>query len=107
MNLVGEYGSSDEDERPAVVVSSSTAAPINPPRTVDSAPMVASDTITQYKFLSGKQIISHNVPYAILSAPEAGPQNPFSTQRSAAKNTMTGHVEEHVMNNQTFETMQR
>jgi pre-mRNA-processing factor 17 len=104
MNLVEEYGSSgsDEDKGPVPVTSTVTTS-----RTVDSAPMVASDTVTQYKFLSGKQVISHNVPYSILSAPESGPQNPFSTQRSAAKNTMTGHVEEHVMNNQTFETMQR
>jgi hypothetical protein len=101
MNLVQEYGSSDEDERPVPVPST---APLT---TIDSAPMVATDTITQYKFLGGKQLITHNVPYSILSAPEAGPQNPFSTQRSATKNTMTGHVEAHVMNNQTFETMQR
>lgn len=81
-----------------------------PARKVDAAPMVAADTVAQYHFLSktsGAGEIAHNVPYAVLSAPEAGPQNPFSTNRHVQKNILTGHVEEHVMSDKVFENMQR
>lgn len=99
MNLVGY--ASDEESKVHVQKTAN----------VDAAPLVAtegSNSIAQYKFLSEDQKqISHNVPYSILSAPEAGPQNPFSTNRSAQKNLLTGHVEEHAINKVMFEKMQR
>ncbi|KAI9206488.1 WD40-repeat-containing domain protein [Polychytrium aggregatum] len=101
MDLLGNYGSSDEDE----VAQSHHSKKIK----VDLAPDVAVHDLSTSRYLTSHETkeISHNVPYADLSKPIQGPENPFRSQDNTHRNVLTGHFESHAMSGFDFDTLQR
>ncbi|KAI8608880.1 hypothetical protein BC830DRAFT_1174038, partial [Chytriomyces sp. MP71] len=105
--LVVQYDSdsgSDGGERPAA----ETGLVLSKKPRVEAAPDVNTEDLGTFRFLPSVSTreITHNVPYADLARPLAGPTNPFQSE-AVGKNILTGFVEEHAMSDLTFSTMER
>ncbi|KAJ3091337.1 pre-mRNA-processing factor 17 [Quaeritorhiza haematococci] len=99
----------DAPQPPPTTDHSLSSAPLYKKIKVDLAPEVSTEDLTSHKFLTAPTTkeITHNVPYADLSRPVAGPDNPFVRPGYANRNVLTGFVEEHAMSDHTFNTLSR
>ncbi|KAJ3146287.1 pre-mRNA-processing factor 17, partial [Irineochytrium annulatum] len=120
MNTLATYSDSDEDSSLPAASSAGPAASlaargsaVKRPKLdsaagINPAPDVNTQDLTTFKYLPDvtTKEITHNVPYAELAKPLAGPINPFS-KSNVQRNTLTGFVEEYAISDFTFDTMQR
>ncbi|KAJ3051449.1 pre-mRNA-processing factor 17 [Rhizophlyctis rosea] len=110
MDILAQYHSGDEaDSASGTEHSDSESSPVAKKTKVDVAPEVSTDDFATVRYLPSitTKEITHNIPYAELSRPVAGPANPFSDPTKANRNILTGFVEEHVMSDFTFDRMSR
>jgi pre-mRNA-processing factor 17 len=106
MNQI-QYDSSDSDSQPiSKKIKTSEVAPTK--MTMVVAPSVP-DVIKKPAFYAtgNTKEITINVPLKDMNKPVQGPKNPFQVERQGNRNMMSGFVEAHHMNDQTFNSLNR
>ncbi|KAI8384374.1 WD40-repeat-containing domain protein [Radiomyces spectabilis] len=102
MDLVNNYGSSDEEDNVVTTTVSKSltvnAAPDTGIDVRDSNHLYTAPTATE---------LTVNVPYTDLTRPTMGPENPFSSRKLATQNILTGHVEMQAISESDFRTQLR
>ncbi|CDU22147.1 probable CDC40-Pre-mRNA splicing factor important for catalytic step II [Sporisorium scitamineum] len=94
-----------------------TPTPPNPshaststPTTVALAPKVIDNSSAAEALLlrPGDSTMHVNIPYADMTAPQLGPENPFASRTlGAQQNTFTGHIESAAVSDYDFRNQQR
>ncbi|KAI9300832.1 WD40-repeat-containing domain protein [Cunninghamella echinulata] len=103
MDNLNQYGSSSDEEDNTSFTTTSKSLVINaaPDTGVDqhnSNRLYAAPTATE---------LTVNMTYEDLNQPMVGPNNPFSEQRLATQNIITGHVEQQAISETDFRTQMR
>ncbi|KAG0746126.1 hypothetical protein G6F57_000965 [Rhizopus arrhizus] len=99
MDLVNNYGSSDEEDN-AVQTKSTT---------INAAPDTGFDDYTSGALYTAPTAteLTVNVTYDDLHRPTLGPENPYKEQRLAIQNVANGHVEQQAISEMDFRTQFR
>ncbi|CEG67989.1 hypothetical protein RMATCC62417_04328 [Rhizopus microsporus] len=102
MDLVNNYGSSDEEDTIKDKPTSSSLV-------VNAAPETGFDDYTTGSLYTAPTAteLTVNVTYDDLNRPILGPQNPFREQQLAIQNIPNGHVEEQAISEMDFRTQFR
>ncbi|KIS66688.1 putative pre-mRNA splicing factor important for catalytic step II [Mycosarcoma maydis] len=90
--------------------SSSSHASVSASDAVTLAPKVIYNSSASEALLirPGDSTMHVNIPYADMTAPQLGPENPFATRTAGAQqNTLTGHVESAAVSDFDFRNQQR
>ncbi|KAG0181549.1 hypothetical protein DFQ28_010177 [Apophysomyces sp. BC1034] len=107
MDIVNNYGSSDEEEN---LVDEYNGSKITTNSLViNTAPDTGFDdgaSSSLYMATTATEL-TVNVPYDDMTRPSYGPENPFSTQKLATQNILTGHVETQAISEVDFRTQHR
>ncbi|KAI7863117.1 WD40-repeat-containing domain protein [Spinellus fusiger] len=105
MDLLGHYGSSDEEsgdiqyKQPvSLSMISINAAPDTGFHDADPTALYTAPTATE---------LTVNVPYHDMMRPTLGPENPFSERKLATQNIITGHVQQEAISEMDFRTQHR
>ncbi|KAI8087014.1 WD40-repeat-containing domain protein [Gilbertella persicaria] len=99
MDLVNNYGSSDEEDSTQI----STVARVNPAPDAGfdehmSGALYTAPTATE---------LTVNVTYDDMNRPVLGPENPFTERHLATQNVINGHVEQQAISEMDFRTQRR
>ncbi|KAF7722134.1 hypothetical protein EC973_003678 [Apophysomyces ossiformis] len=107
MDFVNNYGSSDEEEN--IVHDNNATKPTSKSMVINAAPDTGFDDVASsgLYMASTATELTVNVPYDDMTRPSYGPQNPFSTQKLATQNIITGHVETQAISEVDFRTQHR
>ncbi|KAI8362767.1 WD40-repeat-containing domain protein [Blakeslea trispora] len=100
MDLVNNYGSSDEEDNVNTYSSLTkiNAAPDTGFHDHTSGALYTAPTATE---------LTVNVPYEDMNRPVLGPTNPFVEQHLATQNVINGHVEQQAISEADFRTQHR
>ena len=93
-----------------VVAASSSVASSSTSTTVALAPKVIDNSSAAEALLvrPGDNTMHVNIPYADMTAPQLGPENPFAPRGlGAQQNTLTGHIESAAVSDYDFRNQQR
>ncbi|KAI9344141.1 WD40-repeat-containing domain protein [Pilaira anomala] len=104
MDLINNYGSSDEEDNTLVENKPSSTA-----LTVNAAPDTGFDISSSGHLYTAPTAteLTVNVTYDDLNRPTLGPENPFQDRRLATQNVVNGHVEQQAISEMDFRTQHR
>ncbi|KAJ3215294.1 pre-mRNA-processing factor 17 [Clydaea vesicula] len=106
--LVSNYVSSSEDElQENSHINDTIARHANKRQKVNLNPEIQTTVNDLIDLVPTSKEITTNLNYNQLNKQVQGPINPFSTNRSSTKNTLTGFVEEAAISDFQFQSLQR